>query len=126
MDGLSGGDGDSDSSKAYLVLGRDHCDTLSTTTNLAVSLLSQGKHAEAAEIGREVLAQETRLLGAEHEDTLSTAINLALSLSNCGQKTECEQIFRDALAVARRTLGPAHKITQGVLQNFHALGLVAR
>ena len=56
------------------VLGRDHRDTLVTTGNLAISLSGQGKHAEAAEIEREILIQRTRLLGAEHESTLMSAL----------------------------------------------------
>ena len=78
--------------------------------NLATSLSRQGKHAGAAEIQREVLAQKTRLriLGAEHESTLTSATNMVATLSNSGQKAEAEQLLRDMLALARRALGPTH------------------
>ena len=41
--------------------------------NLATSLDSQGKHAEAEEMLRAVLAVEKRVLGPEHSATLTTA-----------------------------------------------------
>ena len=70
------------------ISGRDHERRLTATANLAVSLLEQGKHADAAEIQREVLVSLTRLLGADHEKTLITATNMATSLLYCGQKAE--------------------------------------
>ena len=63
------------------VLGREHPETLTMSTNLASSLGRQGKHAEATEIDREVLVLKTRLLGAEHLKTLVSALNLARLLS---------------------------------------------
>ena len=94
-----------------------------TSGNLAASLGRQGKYAEAAEIGREVLVSSTRLLGAEHKETLFSATNLADSLRQCGQKTEAEQLLRETLALSPRALGPAHEHTQRVLQDLRALGL---
>ena len=58
--------------------------------NLATSLDSQGKHAEAEEMLREVLAVRTRVLGAEHPATLTTTDNLATSLSRQGKHAEAE------------------------------------
>ena len=107
------------------VLGRYHCNTLIASSNLAVSLKGQGKHAEAAKIEREVLVQKTRLLGAEHEHTLISASNLASSLARCGQKAQCEQLLRETLTLSRRALGPTHKHTQAVLKIMRALGLAA-
>ena len=45
---------------------------LADRSNLATSLYRQGKHAEAEEMQREVLAVRKRVLGAEHPDTLSS------------------------------------------------------
>ena len=96
------------------------------SANLAASLSQQGKHAEAAEIEREVLVSTTRLLGAEHEETLRLATNLAFSLSQCGQKTEGEQLLHDTLALSRCAIDPAHNHTQNVLQAPRAAPSCAR
>ena len=107
------------------IFGRDDEWTLRTPGSLAASLSEQGKHAEAAEIQREVLVQRTRLLGAEHESTLVAATNLATSLSYCGQKAEAGQLFRETLTLARHALGPTHKFTQYVIQQLRVRGLTA-
>ena len=49
---------------------------LAAAHNLALSLSSQGKHAEAEEMQREVLAVRKRVLGAEHPDTLVAACDM--------------------------------------------------
>ena len=89
---------------------------------MATTLPTQGKHAEAAEIQREVLFSTTRLLGAEHEHTLMMATNLEASLLQCGLKTEAGQILRETLVLSRRALGPAREGTLRVLQNLRILG----
>ena len=106
------------------ILGQDHCDTLTTSANLARSLSEQGKHAEAMEIEREVLVFTTQLLGAEHEQTLISTGNLALALSMCGQKLEAEQLLRETLALARRTLGLTHKLAREL--SLRALSIATR
>ena len=53
---------------------------LAAASNLATSLYSQGKYAEAEEMQRAVLAVRKRVLGAEHPATLTTAGNLAVSM----------------------------------------------
>ena len=49
---------------------------LAAASNLASTLSSQGKHAEAEEMLREVLAVRKRVLGAEHPDTLAAASDM--------------------------------------------------
>ena len=93
---------------------------------MAVSLPGQGKHTEAAEIKREVLASTTRLLGADHEHTLATATNLASSLCQYGQKTKAVQILRETLALSQRALGPNHSQAHIVLQNLCGISRVVR
>ena len=78
---------------------------LAAASNLANSLDSQGKHAEAEEMQREVLAVRKRVLGAEHPDTLTTASNLATSLSRQGKHAEAEEMKCAVLAVRKRVLG---------------------
>ena len=103
-------------------VGQDHGLTLTASSNLAVSLLEQVKHVEAAKIQREVLVFMTRLLGADHENTLISATNLAVSLCDCGLETEAGQLLRNTLALCRRALGPTHERTQHVLQQVCSLG----
>ena len=62
---------------------------LEAASNLATSLDSQGKHAEAEEMLREVLAVRKRVQGAEHPDTLSSLGVL--------------QVLEDKLASARES-----------------------
>jgi len=49
---------------------------LTTANNLAISLSRQGKHEEAEEMQRAVLAVRKRVLGAEHPDTLAAASDM--------------------------------------------------
>ena len=84
---------------------------LTAAHNLALSLDSQGKHAEAEEMRCEVLAVRKRVLGAEHPDTLTTASNLASSLSDQGKHAEAEEMLREVLAVRKRVLGAEHPAT---------------
>ena len=81
------------------------------SSNLAISLSEQGRHAEAVEIEREVLVQKIRLFGIDHEETLTCATNLAISLSLGGQKVEGGQLLHGTMALFRRTPGPTHELT---------------
>ena len=91
---------------------------LAAASNLANSLDSQGKHAEAEEMQREVLAVRKRVLGAEHPDTLTTASNLASSLSDQGRHAEAEEMEREVLAVLKRVLGADHPDTLITVNNL--------
>ena len=84
---------------------------LEAMNNLAVSLNSEGKHAEAAEIQRAVLAVRTRVLGPEHPDKLTTANNLAICLSRQGKHAEAEEMLHEVLAARKRVLGTEHPST---------------
>ena len=83
------------------MLGAEHPSTLRAAGSLASSLFHQGKHAEAEEMRREVLAVRKRVLGAEHPSTLQTAHNLAISLSHQGKHAEAEEVLREVLAVRK-------------------------
>ena len=66
----------------------DHPDRLTAMANLAAALGTNGEHAEAEAIIREVLAAETRLFGAEHPSTLRRAANLVNALGGQGRWAE--------------------------------------
>jgi hypothetical protein len=84
---------------------------LTTANNLALSLLGEGKYAEAERINLEVLGARRRVLGDEHPSTLVTAGNFASSLSDQGRYVEAERIERQVLDVRRRVLGDEHPDT---------------
>jgi hypothetical protein len=93
------------------VLGAEHPDTLTSASNLASYLASQGKYADAERIEREVLGVRKRVLGAEHPSTLASANNLAASLEGQGKYAEAERIWREVLGVLKRVLGAEHPDT---------------
>ena len=68
---------------------------LSAECNLAVSLLHQGKAAEAEPMLRRLHEVRMRVHGAEHPGTLMTAGNLASSLSSQGTYADAERIERE-------------------------------
>ena len=91
---------------------------LEAASNLASSLSDQGKHAEAEEMEREVLAVRKRVQGAEHPVTMTTAHNLATSLSSQGKHAEAEEMQREVLAVQKRVLGAEHPDTMTTASNL--------
>ena len=80
------------------VLGQEHLDTLKTVMGLATALYTQGQHAKAAVMFRD-------MLGQEHPDTLRAAMNLAHALDEQGQHVEAAANHRETLEVQKRVLG---------------------
>jgi hypothetical protein len=62
--------------------------------NLANSLDSQGRYAEAEAMHRQTQQLHETVLGKEHPDTLSSMVNLAESLGDHGKYTEAEEMNR--------------------------------
>jgi hypothetical protein len=58
-------------------LGHEHPDTLTSMSNLAGVLDSQGKYGEAEAMNRQTLARREKVLGPEHPDTLTSIYCLA-------------------------------------------------
>jgi hypothetical protein len=63
----------------------ESAERLKAESNLAHSLVHQGKYVEAEPMFRRLHEVEMRVLGAEHPNTLTTASDLASSLSYQGQ-----------------------------------------
>ena len=61
-------------------LGDDHPDTLTSASNLAISLRAAREYQAARELNEDTLARRRRVLGDDHPDTLTSASNLAMSL----------------------------------------------
>ena len=90
-------------------------------TDLAVSLMDQGKYAEAEPLNREALGGCRRELGNAHRDTLDCIFNLANSLHEQGKYDEAEKLYREALDGFRRELGNAHPDTLTSINNLAVL-----
>ncbi len=92
-------------------LATESCEKLAAESNLAVSLLGQGKSVEAERVLRALHELGMRVHGAEHPNTLTNASNLALSLSSQGKYAHSEFIIREVLAVQKRVVGAEHPDT---------------
>ena len=62
------------------MLGEDHPDTLTSASNLAITLRALGEHQAARELDEDTLARRRRVLGQDHPSTLISASNLAADL----------------------------------------------
>ena len=87
---------------------RNH-DRLAAQNELAGAYSSQGRHAEAEELFRQLLTAFRRLVGADHENTLMVAMNLGMALRNQGKNSEAEAVIRDTLLRMLRVLGSEHE-----------------
>jgi hypothetical protein len=81
------------------VLGAEHPDTLTSMSNLAHTLWTQGDYAGVRAIHEEVLAIRRRVLGAEHPDTLTSMDNLATTLKALGDHTGARALEEEALSL---------------------------
>jgi hypothetical protein len=70
------------------VLGNEHLDTLSSTTNLASTYRYQGRWKEAEELEVQVIETIERVLGNEHPNTLASMGNLASTYRDQGRWKE--------------------------------------
>jgi Tfp pilus assembly protein PilF len=75
------------SKAAYLqfrdsILGKTHPSTLTTMSNFALVLNSQGKYAEAESMNRQTLELKEEVLGKTHPETLTSVYCLAYLLQN--------------------------------------------
>ena len=69
---------------AKMTLGEEHPDTLTSMSNLAVTLSHQGDYAGAAALQRQVLDLRQRILGKEHPSTSLSAWNYLNTLFETG------------------------------------------
>ena len=93
---------------------------LEAQRKLANALRNLGRHAEALDVYRAVLAAQQQALGPSHPDTLRTQGNFATSLSDLGRHAEALDVKRAVLAAQQQALGPSHPSTlrtQGNLAN---------
>jgi len=84
------------------ILGAEHLETLVAIQNLASTYWAQGRNAEAATIGEEVLEKRRRILGDEHPDTLATIHALASTYRAQGRNAEAAGIGEEAKRIENR------------------------
>lgn len=101
--------------------GPDALTTLSSRSDLAVTLHAMGRLPDPEAEYRAILAARVAALGATHPDTQSSRLNLAVLLHARHRLTEAEAEYRDVLDVRARTLGGAHPDT---LTSRNNLGVV--
>ena len=100
------------------VLGKTHPSTLTTMSNLAGVLSSQGKYAEAETMNRQTLELSEEVLGKTHPSTLTTMSNLAGILSSQGKYAEAETMDRQTLELSEEVLGKTHPETLTTMSNL--------
>jgi hypothetical protein len=93
------------------LLGKNHPLTVTSTSDLAFSLLQQGKSKEAEPMFREVLTAREKLLGKDHHLTFASTSNLASSLLQQGKSKEAEPMFREVLTAREKLLGKDDPLT---------------
>jgi tetratricopeptide (TPR) repeat protein len=109
------------SSLRTVVLGREHPDTLTSTSNLAVVLGSQGKYEEAEAMNRQTLARREKVLGLEHPDTLMSVYCLAYLLAKQYRVDESLILYRRASSGYNTTLREDHPTTKACDQHYAEL-----
>jgi hypothetical protein len=81
------------------VLGDDHPNTLTSASNLAISLVKLGEHQAARELDEDTLTRYRRLLGDDHPDTLIAASNLANRLAKLGDYQAARELQSSRLDI---------------------------
>ncbi|KAH6667983.1 hypothetical protein B0J14DRAFT_519380 [Halenospora varia] len=92
-------------------LGKEHPDTLTSVSSLAVVLWKQGKYEQAEEMHRRELEGCEKALGKEHPDMLTSVNNLALVLGDQGKYEQAEEMHRRVLEGREKALGKEHPDT---------------
>ena len=106
------------SSKAELLLGKEHVDTLNSMGDLAVVSTELGRFEEAEQIIRQVMTLREQRLGKEHPDTLMSMKSLAMTLIYQGRCQEAEQINREVMTLQEQKLGKEHSNTLTSMNNL--------
>ncbi|SFP74389.1 DNA-binding transcriptional activator of the SARP family [Geodermatophilus dictyosporus] len=93
------------------ILGPDHPDTLTATSNLTLSLVQIGEVESARVLGQDTLQRCRQVLGLDHAITLLAAAALTLALTGLGEAESARSLGEDTLQRSRRVLGLDHAIT---------------
>lgn len=87
--------------------------------NLALAVRTQGKYAEARDVGEEAWDYGRERLGPDHFATLRTAIGLSVALRRLApSRAEAMHIADEALETCRRRFGQSHPDTMAAAINL--------
>ncbi|KAL7906195.1 hypothetical protein GGI35DRAFT_117899 [Trichoderma velutinum] len=92
-------------------LGADHPDTLTSMTNLALTLSNQGRWKEAETLDVQVTETRKVKLGPDHSSTLTSINNLASTLLYQGQWEKAEKLYIQVIESRKANLGTDHPET---------------
>ncbi|MFH2000914.1 MAG: serine/threonine-protein kinase, partial [Planctomycetota bacterium] len=102
-------------------LENEHRLILSCKGQLAGLLNIKGNLAEAEELYRQVLKDQSRSLGKEDPDSLTSMAGLVKVLLDRGKYSESEKLCHDVLESRRRILGPEHPQTLDSMNDLAAV-----
>ena len=101
--------------RAYAVrcdtFGKDHPDTLTSASNLALSLYGLGEYHRARPLDEDTLTRRRRILGEDRPDTLKSASQLASDLFWLVDFPRSRELQEEVLGQRRRILGADHPDT---------------
>jgi eukaryotic-like serine/threonine-protein kinase len=91
------------------LLGADHRESLSTTSDLAATFSEQGRTKEAKSLYDEVVRTSRRAFGPDDPQTLQALQNVAQCLNKLGRFDEAVTLGRQVLETRRSLLGEEHR-----------------
>ncbi len=89
---------------------------LLATTELGVVVSAQGRHQEAEQILREVVAKLIQAVSHDHPQTIRRSGDLANCLRKMGRLEEADALFVETIEQAEDVLGPVHLATGDLRQ----------
>ena len=95
--------------------------TLQTVGNLGLLYMTQGKLAQAEEMGIRALAGQEQVLGHEHPSTLNTVLNFAILHADQGNKQQAMNMIQRVALNRERVLGIEHHDTLMALRGLRRL-----
>ena len=87
------------------VFGAEHPDTATSYSNLASSLQTRGKYAQAQPLFEKALAIFRKVLGEDHPRTAGVCHNVASNLSVQGQYAQAQLLYEKSLTIRRQLMG---------------------
>ncbi len=99
-------------------LGSEHPSTLTSMSNLAMTLHHQGDLAGACKLQEETMEINRRVLGPKNLETLLSTNNFAQTLQEQGAWQEARELQEETIDIARRTFGHEHICTLASMNNL--------
>jgi tetratricopeptide (TPR) repeat protein len=84
--------------------------TIDNISNLATTLLLQGKYNKAEQMYQNILILRKEILGIENLSTLDSISDIVLVLCCQEKYKEAEKMYRETLVLIEQVLGMTHKV----------------